>query len=86
MLALKVALDSMEDIGGRADKEDEEAVLTDVVDGTLDVGKEKVNDVKKTGADRRESRMRLRSGYASVEGGYRVEERCHDLKKKMGDN
>ena len=37
----------MEDIGGSADKEAEEIVVTDVVDSTVDVGKEKVVKLKR---------------------------------------
>ena len=41
-----MALDSTEDIGGSADKEEEEFVVTDVVDSAMDVGKEKVDYVE----------------------------------------
>ena len=64
----------MEDIDGSADKEEEDVVVTDVVDSRVDVGTEEVDDVEETGADRRESSMQLRLGYASVEGGKRVED------------
>ena len=57
----------MEDIGGSADKEEEEVVV-DVVDSTMDVGKEKVDVVEETADDRRESCMLLKLGCASVEG------------------
>ena len=59
----------MEDVGGSADKEEEEVVVTDVVDSTVDMGKENVDDVEETGTDRRESSMRFRLRYASVEVG-----------------
>ena len=52
----------MEDIGDSADKEEEEVVATVAVDSRVDVGKEKVDDVEETGADRRESSMRLKLG------------------------
>ena len=50
----------MEDIGGSADKKEEEFVVTDVVDSTEGVGEEKVDEVEETGANRRVSSMRLR--------------------------
>ena len=50
----------MEDIGGSADKMEEEVVVTDVVvDITVDVGKEKVEE---TADDKRGSSMLLRLG------------------------
>ena len=41
---------------------------------STDVGNEKVDEVEETGTVRRESSMRLRLGYASVEGEYGVVE------------
>ena len=64
-----MALGSIEDFGGSADKEEEEFVVIDVVDSRFDVGKKKVDEVEETGADRKESSRGLRLGYASVEGG-----------------
>ena len=55
----------MEDIGGNGE---EETVFADVVDITVYVGKVKVDEVEETGGDRRESNIRLKWGYASVEG------------------
>ena len=48
--ALKVALGSMEDFGGSADKEEEEFVVTDFVDSTVDVDKVNVDDVEESPA------------------------------------
>ena len=59
----------MVDIGGNADKQQEEVVVTDVVYIIVDVGKVKVDEVEESGADKRESNMCLRMGYASVEEG-----------------
>ena len=53
--ALKVALDSMEDIGGNVDEEEAEFVAADVVGILVDVGNVKVDEGEETGADRRES-------------------------------
>ena len=55
----------MEDNGGTG--EEEEIVFADVVDIIMDVGKVKVDEVEETGTDRRESNIRLRWGYVSVE-------------------
>ena len=38
--------------GGNADEEEEEFVVTDIVNCTVDVGKKKVDGVEETGADR----------------------------------
>ena len=57
----------MEDMGRSG--EEEEIVFADTVDMTVDEGRVKVDEVEETGADRKESNIRLRSGYASVEGG-----------------
>ena len=62
-----MSLGSMKNIGGSADKEQEEIAVTDAVDSTVDLGKEKVDGVEETGADRREFSVPLRLGYVSVE-------------------
>ena len=66
-MALRVVRGSMEDMGRSG--EEEEIVFADTVDMTVDEGRVKVDEVEETGADRKESNIRLRSGYASVEGG-----------------
>ena len=50
--ALKVALGSMED--NAEEKEEEDVVIADMVDIIVDEGKVKVDEVEKTGDDRRE--------------------------------
>ena len=55
-------------IGGSAEEE-EEFVVTDVVDSSVDVGEEKVGGwIWRDWRWRIESSMRLRLGYASVDG------------------
>ena len=73
-----MALRTLEDISGNADKQEEEFVVADVVDIIVDVDTVKVDEVEEeTGAHRRESSMRFRLGYASVKSGKGVvEERC----------
>ena len=72
--ALKVALGSMEDSGGNLEEED--IVVADVVDIIVDVVKVKVDEVEETGADKKESSIWLRVGYASVENVFKICLKC----------
>ena len=86
--ALKKTLGSLEDFSGKIEEE-EEFVVADVVDITVDVGNVNVDEFEETGVDRQKS-VQHAVEIVSCQGGRgirsRRRERCHDLKTRKCHN